>query len=149
MAVASLACLCASASAQTSTHRVRGQVESVNGNELTVKSDSGQRAAVKLADERSITTRAPAHVDAIAQGAFIGTTAIPQPDGTLPAVEVHVFPESMRGVGEGHRPMDRQPGCTMTNATVTSITRASKSSTRSTMTNATVTKVAPASAHGA
>ena len=144
VAVASLACLSASASAQTSPQRLRGQVESVNGNELTVKSDSGQRVAVKLADKLSITTRAPAHLDAIAQGAFIGTTAIPQPDGTLSAVEVHVFPESMRGMGEGHRPMDRQPGSTMTNATVTSIAPASKSSTRSAMTNATITKVAPA-----
>lgn len=144
VALASLACVCASASAQTPTQRLRGQVGSVNGNELTLTSDSGQRVAVKLPDQVSITTRAPSHAGAISEGAFIGTTAIPQPDGTLSAVEVHVFPESMRGLGEGHRPMDRQAGSTMTNATVTSITPASKSSTRSTMTNATVTKVAPA-----
>jgi len=143
-AVASLACLCASASAQTATQRLRGQIENVNGDELALKSDSSQRVAVKLAENVLITTRAPSHVGAISQGAFIGTTAIPQPDGTLSAVEVHVFPESMRGVGEGHRPMERQPGSTMTNATVTSVTPGPKSSPRSTMTNATVAKVSPA-----
>jgi len=56
---------------------------------------------------------------------------------------VHVFPESMRGTGEGHRPMDTEPGSTMTNATVTNVTAAPKSAPRSTMTNATVANVAP------
>ena len=79
----------------------------------------------------------------VATGAFIGTTAVEQPDGTLKAVEVHVFPESMRGTGEGHRPMDTEPGSTMTNATVTNVTAAPKSAPRSTMTNATVANVAP------
>ena len=58
----------------------------------------------------------------IQAGTFVGTTAVPGPDGTLSAVEVHVFPESARGTGEGHRPWDLLPNSTMTNATVTSIT---------------------------
>ena len=141
----SLACLSASASGQTATQRIRGEVERLNGNELTLRSDSGQRIAVRLSDTISITTRAPSRLDAIAPGTFIGTTAVPQGDGTLTAVEVHVFPEAMRGMGEGHRPMDREPGSTMTNATVTSVTPSAKSSSRSTMTNATVANIASAS----
>ncbi len=138
----SLAYLSVSASSQAPTERIRGEVDSVQGNELTLKRDSGQRVAIRLADKIAITTRAPLSLDSITPGAFIGTTAVPQPDGTLSAVEVHVFPESMRGAGEGHRPMDREPGSTMTNATVTSVTPAAKSSSRSTMTNATVGNVA-------
>ena len=51
-------------------------------------------------------------------GSFIGTTTVPGPDGMPTAVEVHVFPESMRGTGEGSRPYDLKPNSTMTNATV-------------------------------
>jgi hypothetical protein len=93
-----------------------------------------------MADSVRISARSRADLAQVAPGAFIGTTAVAQPDGTLKAVEVHVFPESMRGIGEGHRPMDTQPGRTMTNATVKSVTPAAKP--RSTMTNATVAAVA-------
>ena len=51
-------------------------------------------------------------------GSFIGTTTVPGPDGSQNAVEVHVFPEDMRGTGEGSRPWDLRPNSTMTNATV-------------------------------
>src|SRR5207245_8497089 len=51
-------------------------------------------------------------------GSFIGTTTVPGPDGSQNAVEVHVFPENMRGTGEGSRPYDLRPNSTMTNATV-------------------------------
>jgi len=51
-------------------------------------------------------------------GSFIGATTVPGPDGKQNAVEVHVFPESMRGTGEGSRPYDLKPNSTMTNATV-------------------------------
>jgi hypothetical protein len=64
----------------------------------------------------------PIDPSAIQTGIFVGTTAMPGPDGTLSAVEVHVFPESARGTGEGHRPWDLLPNSTMTNATVTSVT---------------------------
>ena len=74
----------------------------------------------------------------IVPGAFIGTTAVARPDGMLSALEVPIFPESMRGTGEGHRPMDT-PGSTMTNATVSAV-GAPKAGARpgTTMTNATV-----------
>ena len=63
----------------------------------------------------------PIDASAIQSGTFVGTTALPGPDGALSAIEVHVFPESARGAGEGHRPWDLGPGSTMTNATVTSV----------------------------
>jgi len=55
----------------------------------------------------------------VKQGTFVGITAMPQPDGSQKAVEIHIFPEPMRGTGEGHRPWDLVPNSTMTNATVT------------------------------
>jgi hypothetical protein len=54
----------------------------------------------------------------IKPGEFVGSTAMPGPDGTLKAVEVHIFPETMRGTGEGHRPWDLKPQSTMTNANI-------------------------------
>src|ERR687887_575826 len=74
-------------------------------------------------------------------GPFFEPPAVPQPDGTLRAIEVHLFPDSMRGTGEGHRPWDLRPGSTMTNATVSGAAAAGSKSS-STMTNATVSNVA-------
>jgi hypothetical protein len=121
--------------------RVRGDVVALEGHNLTVKTGSGSVVTVRLADSVRVSARSAADLSAIVAGTFIGTTAIPQPDGTLSAVEVHIFPESMRGTGEGHRPMDTEPGSTMTNATVTSVGPAGRKAT-STMTNATVSDVA-------
>ena len=56
----------------------------------------------------------------VKQGVFVGITAMPQPDGTQKAVEIHIFPEALRGTGEGHRPWDLMPNSTMTNANVDS-----------------------------
>lgn len=58
----------------------------------------------------------------IQSGTFIGTAAVPRADGSLSAFEVPMFPEAARGTGEGHSPWDLQPGATMTNAAVASIT---------------------------
>ena len=54
----------------------------------------------------------------IKDNSFIGVTGMPQADGSQKAVEIHIFPEPMRGTGEGHRPWDLPPNSTMTNATV-------------------------------
>jgi len=144
LSIAILVCMPDMALGQAAVQRMHGDIEALQGNELRVKGDSGQVMSFRLADKVSITTRSPVKVDAITPGAFIATTAVPQPDGTLVATELRVFPESMRGLGEGHRPMERLPGSTMTNATVTSVAPAAKGGTASTMTNATVTDVAGA-----
>src|SRR6478672_5250250 len=107
---------------QAAPQRIRGDVAAVHGKDLDVKTNAGQVVTVRMTDNLRVSARGPADLGSIAPGAFIGTTAVAQPDGTLKAVEVHVFPESMRGTGEGHRPMEtEQPGSTMTNATVTSV----------------------------
>ncbi len=140
--IAILVCISDLALGQAAVQRMRGDVDALQGRELRVRGDSGQVMTFRLADKVSITTRSPTKLESIAPGAFIATTAVPQPDGTLLATELRVFPESMRGLGEGHRPMERLPGSTMTNATVTSVAPVVKAGAASTMTNATVTDVA-------
>jgi hypothetical protein len=106
--------------AQAPPVRVRGTVESVSGQMLTVKSRDGADMKIKLADNAPVRTVTKASLSDIKAGSFIGITAMPQPDGTQKAVEIHIFPEAMRGTGEGHRPWDLMPNSTMTNATVDS-----------------------------
>jgi hypothetical protein len=77
--------------------------------------------ARRRADGARVNLVGKADMGSIEDGAFVGTTAVPESDGTLRAVEVHVFADSMRGTGEGHRAWDLQPGSTMTNATVAKV----------------------------
>jgi hypothetical protein len=100
--------------------RVRGTIESVHDQLLNVKARDGATLKVKLADNAPIRAVVKAPLANVKQGSFIGITALPQPDGTQKAVEIHIFPETMRGTGEGHRPWDLMPNSTMTNATVNS-----------------------------
>jgi hypothetical protein len=132
-----------SAALAQTTQVIRGDVAAVEPSALRVKSPTGQVSTVRVPDDVRVNVRAPATLDAIKGGSYVGVTASRQPDGTLLASEVHIFPESMRGTGEGHRPMAALPGSTMTNATVARVSPA-KSATRSTMTNATVAKVGAA-----
>jgi hypothetical protein len=122
---------------------IAGEIVAVQGTELRVKDTAGHVVALRLGDQSMITVRSPIRMDTIAPGSYVGTTASPRGDGLLIASEVHVFAEAMRGVGEGHRPMDRLPGSTMTNATVKSVARATQSTARGgTTTEATVANVA-------
>jgi hypothetical protein len=108
------------AQAPADTVRVRGTVQSVDGSMLTVKSRDGADLKIKLADNAVVRTVTGKTVADVKQGLFVGITAMPQPDGTQKAVEIHIFPEAARGTGEGHRPWDLMPGSTMTNANVDS-----------------------------
>ena len=132
------------ANALSSTQRIRGDVLALDGENLRIKSSEGDELTVKLTDDARLTAVSLASATDIKTGSFVGATAVAQPDGTLKASEVHIFPESMRGTGEGHRPMDSLPGSTMTNATVSRVSEARRPSAN-TMTNATVAKVAAAS----
>jgi hypothetical protein len=98
--------------------RVRGVVDSVDANQLLVTTRTGQKVTMKLAPDAGAVFIAPIAIDAIKPGSFIGTAAVSQPDGTLKALEIQVFPEAMRGVGEGHRPWDLGADSSMTNGTV-------------------------------
>jgi hypothetical protein len=100
--------------------RVRGTVDSLNGQTLAVKSRDGSTVDIKLADNTPVRSVIKSSISDVKQGGFVGITAMPQPDGTQKAVEIHIFPEAMRGTGEGHRPWDLMPNSTMTNATVDS-----------------------------
>ena len=106
------------AAAQEQSVRIRGAIERVDGPVLTIAPRSGSPLQVTLTPDVRIMAVLPAELAAIAPGTFIGTAALPQPDGTLRAQAVTIFPEAMRGAGEGHRPWDLTEGSTMTNATV-------------------------------
>ncbi|HEY3790530.1 MAG TPA: hypothetical protein VGM09_01775 [Bradyrhizobium sp.] len=98
--------------------RVRGAIETVNGDVLTVKSRAGEDVKLHMAGDMKVVGITKISMADIKVGSFIGATTVPGPDGKQNAVEVHVFPESMRGTGEGSRPWDLKPNSTMTNATV-------------------------------
>jgi hypothetical protein len=98
--------------------RIRGDIEALDGQDIHIVSRSGQNVTLRLAGDLQVQGVVPISIDAIKPGSFIGSAAVGQPDGTLRALEVHVFPEAMRGTGEGHRPFDLGPESTMTNGTV-------------------------------
>jgi hypothetical protein len=103
------------------TMRVRGTIERVEGQVFVIKSRDGAELKVVLTDNATIVGITKASLSDIKQGSFVGVTGMPQPDGSQKAVEVHIFPEAMRGTGEGHRPWDLRPQSTMTNANVEQI----------------------------
>jgi hypothetical protein len=98
--------------------RVRGTIEGVDGDVLTVKSRSGEDVKLNMTGDIKVVGIIKISLAEIKVGSFIGATTVPGPDGAQNAVEVHVFPEAMRGTGEGSRPYDLRPNSTMTNATV-------------------------------
>ena len=104
--------------------RIRGTIERVDGAIYVIKARDGAELKITLADNAQIAGIIKASLADIKQNSFVGVTAMPQPDGSLNAVEVHIFPESMRGTGEGHYPWDLQPQSTMTNANVEEVVSA-------------------------
>lgn len=120
LAGAIFAALCAVASAQTM--RMRGTIEKVDGNVLTLKSSDGAEVKLTLTENATIVAVVKATLAEIKEGTFLGSAAMPQPDGTQKALEVHIFPEQMRGTGEGHRPYAPVPNSTMTNGTASGAT---------------------------
>jgi hypothetical protein len=106
--------------------RIRGTLEKIDGQILTIKTNSGQSMTVKLADNYVVMGIAKASVADIGSGKFIGTTTVGERDGALVALEVHIFPENMRGTGEGHYDWDLRPASKMTNANVANVTRMGK-----------------------
>ncbi len=109
----------ASAAAAQERVRVRGAIEKLEGNVLTVKTREGPVVAIKLADNFGVGGLISAKLEDIKQNTYVGIAALPQPDGKLRALEVLIFPEAMRGTSEGHFVWDLVPESTMTNATVT------------------------------
>ena len=107
-----------SAQQQTSMVRIRGTIESVDGNTLGIKTREGTDVKVKMTDNVAVFAVVKTQLSEIKEGSYIGVTAMPEPDGTQKAIAVHIFPENQRGAAEGFRPWDARANSTMTNATV-------------------------------
>ena len=107
-------------SAQTQPQtRLRGSIDEVKGDKLTFAiRDQEKSITVLMTPETRITAVSGTTLSDIKTGSYIGTAALPDKNGMLRAIEVHIFTEAQRGVGEGHRPFDLAEGSTMTNATV-------------------------------
>jgi hypothetical protein len=121
LAIAFAATLLVSASAfaaEGTPVRVRGTVVSLDGSKLVVKAKDGKDVTVNLADNYAALAVVKSSMADIKEGTFIGTATVTQPDTTLKSVEVVVFPDKMRGTGEGHYPWDLGPSSMMTNANV-------------------------------
>jgi hypothetical protein len=103
------------------TVRVRGTIVSVEGQTLMVRSRDGSDLKIVLADDAPIVSVVKASLSDIGPGSYVGAAGVPQANGSQKALEVHIFPEAMRGTGEGHSVWDLQAGSTMTNAQVVNV----------------------------
>jgi hypothetical protein len=113
-----MALVSTSAFADVTPVRVRGSVVSLDGAKLVVHAKDGKDVTVNLADNFAALAVVKASMADIKEGTFIGTATVTQPDSTLRSLEVVVFPDKMRGTGEGHYPWDLGSSSMMTNATV-------------------------------
>ena len=119
LAATSLALICMAlpASAQE-TVRVRGTIERVEGPVYVVKNRDGAELKLTVTDNPLFVAIVKSTMADIKPGMFVGSTGMSLPDGSQKAIEVHIFPESMRGTGEGHYDWDLKPQTKMTNANV-------------------------------
>jgi hypothetical protein len=112
-----LICMALPASAQENV-RIRGIIERVEGPVYVVKSRDGAELKLTVTDNPLFVAIVKSTMADIKPGMFVGSTGVSQPDGSQKAIEVHIFPESMRGTGEGHYDWDLKPQTKMTNANV-------------------------------
>jgi hypothetical protein len=108
---------------QAKTVRLRGTIEALSDSKLTLLERSGQRMELALAPNWTVTEVFPVNLEDVKAGSFVGVGGLPQPDGRQKAIAVLLFPENMRGTGEGHYPFDFLPQSTMTNATVADVAK--------------------------
>jgi hypothetical protein len=85
---------------------------------LKVHVNSGENVVIQLTADTKVRAVTLANIEDIKPGSYIGSAAMPQEDGTLKALEVHVFPPELAGSGDGHRPFDLAKGSSMTNGSV-------------------------------
>jgi hypothetical protein len=103
---------------------VRGTIQKVDDQAITVKSRDGATTVVKLAPNYRVSTLDRKKLSDIHSGDYVGATSVPGKDGKLHATEIHFFPPALRGAGEGQQPWDTAPKAVMTNATVTGVAKA-------------------------
>ena len=119
---------------------LRGTVVSVSANKLVLKSDTGVATVVMVQPFR-LYTRVPADLSKVTENSFIGVTTVKQPDGSERATEIHVFPEELRGVGEGSRMMTTAASASasrMTNGNVSASRMTNGTASQSRMSNGSV-----------
>jgi hypothetical protein len=117
---------------------LRGTIVSVSANQLALKSDTGT-VTVGLPDPLKLYVRAPSDLSKVKDNSFIGVTTVRQPDGSERATEIHVFPEELRGVGEGSRMMDAAATPSrMTNGSVSTSRMTNGTASQSRMSNGSV-----------
>ena len=114
----------AQAPSASTPSRVRGTVEKLDGQNLSVKTREGPVVTVALAPNFTVNGVVKKELADIKQGDYVGVASIKGTDGKLHALEVLIFPEAMRGTGEGQFPWDLQPESLMTNAAVAGIAAA-------------------------
>jgi hypothetical protein len=105
------------ASAQD-TVRIRGTVERIEGQIFVVKNRDGSEVKLTVTDNPLFVVIVPGKMSDIKPGMYVGSAGMMQEDGTQKAIEVHIFPESMRGTGDGHYDWDLLPKSKMTNGNV-------------------------------
>lgn len=103
----------------------RGTIQSLHGDQLTLKTEDGRIETIHLAPKWTVSVLKPVDVSAIRPGSFIGTAEMPQKGNTGRSLEVHVFPPGVKA-GEGHYPWDLRKGSMMTNGTVGRVTAGAK-----------------------
>jgi hypothetical protein len=111
------------AGAQQADVRMRGTIEKIDSTELVLKTDKGDESQVTFDSKTVIFINQPSSLNAIKPGDYVASAAIKGADGKLRSKEVRIFPEALRGIGEGQRPMD-EPGTLMTNASVAEVVAA-------------------------
>jgi len=109
--------------------RIRGTVEKLDGQALTVKSREGQELTITLAPNVTVAHLVKKSLGDIKAGDFVATTSSKGTDGKNHSVELRIFPDAMRGLGEGQYAWDLMPDSLMTNATVAGITGAPQGQT--------------------
>jgi hypothetical protein len=112
-----LLCVVQAVAQPAQNRRIRGTIESLDGQVLTVKARDGSAVKINLTETYSVTAYTRAQLADIKVGSYIGVAGTPQPDGSQKAISINIFPESARGLGDGFRPWDL-PNSTMTNAAV-------------------------------
>ena len=123
---AALALTRRAAAQSTRSVRYRATIDGLDGRTLSLTTRAGQQVTMTLPSDAVILAIVPMKLEDIGPGAYIGSAAMPRPDGTQRALEVHVFPENMRGTGVGHRPFDLERNSTMTNGTVGAVSGTSE-----------------------
>lgn len=119
--LAALLCTLSAAAQDAAPTGIRGTIERLDGHTLVVDARDGRQVSIALPPNVVVAAVVKRSLADIKAGDYVASTSIRGTDGRLHALEVHIFPEAMRGAGEGQRPWDLAPASLMTNATVAGI----------------------------